>query len=59
MNKEAYVRDILKKNDREEPHFTITISGDNTSENVKKAKTLSKGGDEGSTGIERQTWGAK
>lgn len=39
--------------------FTITISGDDTAENIKKAQTLSKHFDEGSTGIMTQTFGAK
>ena len=39
--------------------FTITISGDDTAENIKKAQTLSKHFDEGSTGVMTQTFGAK
>ena len=45
-------------NKKKDP-FTITISGDDTAENIKKAQTLSKHFDEGSTGIMTQTFGAK
>lgn len=62
MKKEEALKHVdLKNTDRhyiKEP-FTITISGDDTAENIKKAKTLSKHFDEGSTGIMTQTFGAK
>ena len=39
--------------------YTITISGDDPKENIKKAQSLSKSFDEGSTGIMTQEFGAK